>query len=107
MEESHASFLSLKKTTRSTEESCFIKRSPERLVPIGYEFTPEDLKEAGKLVLDRGRESNIEIKLPFKEERVSIHLNKEFHDKILKMASSLQVLIQLSITRVFIIFLTF
>jgi len=75
---------------------------PERLVPIGYDLSPEDMRKASEIRLEREENTNsdnIRLKLPFSDEKKRVKLSKEFHKEISDMAMRLQLLIGLSATR--------
>ncbi len=75
---------------------------PERLVPVGFDFTAEDMRKAGILKLEKEYNTfrkDIKLKLPFSDENVSVKLPKEFFEEINNLSMRLQLLCGLSNTR--------
>jgi len=75
---------------------------PERLVPVGFDFTAEDMRKAGILKLEKEYNTfrkDIKLKLPFSDEKVSVKLPKEFFEEINNLSMRLQLLCGLSNTR--------
>ena len=77
---------------------------PERLVPIGFDFSAEDMRKASeiRLIREESKDNNsdhIRIELPFSDEKARVKLPREFHKEISDMAMRLQLLISLSATR--------
>ncbi len=89
--------------SRYGKELFYQTLTPERLVPIGYDFSAEDMRKASEIRLEREERNNpsenIRIDLPFSDEKVRVKLSREYHRDISDMAMRLQLLIGLSATR--------
>ena len=73
----------------------------DRIVPISYDFSPDEIKEIieFKIKAKREKKNLPEVKLPFTDEDVEIEIPEQFDNEIIELAMKLQTICGLTATR--------